>query len=127
MTANTTRSIRIDSVMGYAIVKDRKANLVQTRFKRTLRALTVYLRESHQHCILVKYCGYLIGEDRLLQRGLEMGIKSPETREHEIGTILMASRKARLTNTYRHFRQVETPKGKVFWCIARTARKEGPA
>ncbi|OAX32002.1 hypothetical protein K503DRAFT_777093 [Rhizopogon vinicolor AM-OR11-026] len=70
---------------------------------------------------MVKYCGYLVGEGWLLQRGIELGINPPETREDEIGTILAASSNARLVTgvyTYTSFRLVKTPKGKVFWCIA---------
>ncbi|OJA19830.1 hypothetical protein AZE42_12268 [Rhizopogon vesiculosus] len=70
---------------------------------------------------MVKYCGYLVGEDWLLQRSLDLGIEPSETREDEIETILMASRNVRLVTgvyTYTSFRQVKTPNGKVFWCIA---------
>ncbi|OAX31898.1 hypothetical protein K503DRAFT_777195 [Rhizopogon vinicolor AM-OR11-026] len=71
---------------------------------------------------MVRYCGYLVGEDWLLQRGMvELGIKPPETREDEIGTILSASSNARLVAgvyTYTSLRRVKTSKGKIFWCIA---------
>ncbi|OAX36690.1 hypothetical protein K503DRAFT_282532 [Rhizopogon vinicolor AM-OR11-026] len=83
--------------------------------------MCLYLILSFKHCIMVKYCGYLVGEDWLLQRGLDLGIESPETREDEIETILMASRNAGLVTdvyTYTSFRQVKTPNGKIFWCIA---------
>jgi len=70
---------------------------------------------------MVKYCGYLVGEDWLLQRGLELGIEPPETRDDQVETILLASRNARLVTgvyTYTNFRHVKTAKGKFFWCIA---------
>jgi hypothetical protein len=70
---------------------------------------------------MVKYCAYLLGEDWLLQRGLELGLEPPKTRGDQVQTILLASREARMDSgvyTYTKFQQVKTPQGKVYWCIA---------
>jgi len=75
---------------------------------------------SFKRRIMVKYCGYLVGDDWLLQRALDMGMKPPETPIERSGVVLAASRNARL-NTGVHFytklRRVKTPQGKS-WCIA---------
>ncbi|OAX34400.1 hypothetical protein K503DRAFT_445818 [Rhizopogon vinicolor AM-OR11-026] len=70
---------------------------------------------------MVKYCGYLVGEGWLLRRGIELGNEPPKTRSEQLSLILLASRITRLDTgvyTYTRFRQVKTPQGKVFWCIA---------
>ena len=70
---------------------------------------------------MVKYCAYLLGEDWLLQRGLELGLKPPKTRGDELQIILVVSRAARQDTgvfTCTKFRQVKTGQGKVFWSIA---------
>jgi hypothetical protein len=70
---------------------------------------------------MVKYCGYLLGEDWLLQRGLDLGIEAPKTRDDQLQTILLTARDTRVDTgvyPYTKFRQVKTPKGRVFWCIA---------
>jgi hypothetical protein len=69
---------------------------------------------------MVKYCGYLVGDDWLFQRGAELGYKPPETRGDEITIMLSASRDARLqagVYGYTKLRRVVTLQGKHFWCI----------
>jgi len=70
---------------------------------------------------MVRYCGYLLGEDWLLQRALEMGVEPPKTRDEHLQAILLASRDARLVTrvcSYTRLRHVKTSKGKLFWSIA---------
>ena len=77
---------------------------------------------SFSHRIMAKFCGYLLGEDWLLQRALEMGVEPPKTRGEHLQAILLASRDARLVTRiypYTRLRHIKTNKGKKpFWCIA---------
>jgi len=74
------------------------------------------------HRIMAKFCGYLLGEDWLLQRALEMGVEPPKTRGEHLQAILLAPRDARLMTRvypYMRLRHVKTNKRtKPFWCIA---------
>ncbi|OAX33693.1 hypothetical protein K503DRAFT_775323 [Rhizopogon vinicolor AM-OR11-026] len=70
---------------------------------------------------MAKYCGYLVGEKWLLQRGLELGHEAPKTQRDALDIMLDASRDLRLQTGvyfYTKLRRVKTPKGKYFWCIA---------
>jgi hypothetical protein len=70
---------------------------------------------------MAKYCGYLLGEDWLLQRALEIGIEPSEVEDDYYQTIVLASRNARHVTgiyAYTRFRRIKTSKGKLFWCIA---------
>ncbi|KAG1720469.1 hypothetical protein EDB19DRAFT_1835957 [Suillus lakei] len=70
---------------------------------------------------MVKYCGYLIRNEWLFQRGVELGYPRPVTVEDEMDIILLAARNLRgHTGVYRYtkLRRVKTPKGIKFWCIA---------
>jgi hypothetical protein len=70
---------------------------------------------------MAKYCGYLLGEDWLIQRALEIGIEPSEVEDDYYQTIALASRNARhVTGVYAYtrFRRIKTSKGKLFWCIA---------
>ncbi|KAG2358582.1 hypothetical protein BDR07DRAFT_1417263 [Suillus spraguei] len=68
---------------------------------------------------MIKFCGYLVSDEWLYQRGVELGYPHPNTYSSEI--ILPASRHVRLnTGIYycTRFRQVQTKKGGHSWCIA---------
>ncbi|KAG1751246.1 hypothetical protein EDB19DRAFT_2036069 [Suillus lakei] len=70
---------------------------------------------------MVKYCGYLVRNEWLFQRGVEIGHPYPETVEDQMEMILLASRDIMGdTGVYRYtkLRHVKTPKGFKFWCIA---------
>jgi hypothetical protein len=70
---------------------------------------------------MVMYCGYLIRNEFLLQRAIELGHPRPVTGEDQMDLILLAA-----LNLMGHtgvlrcarFRHVKTPKGNKFWCIA---------
>ncbi|KAG1723816.1 hypothetical protein EDD22DRAFT_961913 [Suillus occidentalis] len=67
------------------------------------------------------YCGYLVPDEFLLQRAVELGQEPPENAEDEIELILMAVRDL-IGDTgvlcSAKFRRVRTPKGITWWCIA---------
>ena len=71
---------------------------------------------------MAKFCGYLLGEDWLLQRALGMGVEQPKARGEHLQVIFLASRDARLVTRiypYTRLRHIKTNKGKKpFWCIA---------
>jgi len=70
---------------------------------------------------MVKYCGYLLGEDWLVQRAREIGLEIPETGGDYLQIISLAARDARqATGVFpcTRFRHVKTGRGKFFWCIA---------
>ncbi|KAG1751245.1 hypothetical protein EDB19DRAFT_1824958 [Suillus lakei] len=70
---------------------------------------------------MVKYCGYLVRNEWLFQRGVELGEPRPVTVEDEMDMVLLASRDVMVeTGVYRcaKLRHVKTPKGIKFWCIA---------
>ena len=70
---------------------------------------------------MAKYCGYLVAEDWLLQRGIEFGCEAPKTQRDALDIMLEASRHVRLqTGVYfdTKLRRVKTRKGRYFWCIA---------
>lgn len=70
---------------------------------------------------MFKYCGYLVRNELLLQRAIEMGHAPPETTEDQRGNILQGALDimghAAVLRSAR-FRRVKTPKGHKFWCIA---------
>ncbi|KAG2362605.1 hypothetical protein BDR07DRAFT_1011929 [Suillus spraguei] len=68
---------------------------------------------------MVKYCGYLVSDEWLYQRGVELGYPRPNT--YSSGIINLASRNVRLKAgvCYRtRFREVQTRNGELSWCIA---------
>jgi len=71
---------------------------------------------------MVKYCGYLLGDDWLLQRATtKLGYEEPKTYQDALDLMMEASRDARLETgvyTYTSLRRVKTLEGKKFWCIA---------
>jgi hypothetical protein len=70
---------------------------------------------------MVKYCGYLVGDEWLIQRVVDLGHPRPVTGDDRIDMILMGAEHVRMsTNVYRYtkFRRVKTSKGTKFWCIA---------
>jgi hypothetical protein len=70
---------------------------------------------------MVKYCGYLVRDDLMLQRALELGLEPPEDADDRTDMILLAARNL-MGNTgvlrSAKLRRVKTPKGTKFWCIA---------
>ncbi|KAG2068569.1 hypothetical protein BDR04DRAFT_1103035 [Suillus decipiens] len=68
---------------------------------------------------MVKFCGYLVSEEWLYQRGVELGHPHPQTFSPEI-IILAATNVMGSTGVlpYTRFREVQTKKGKLSWCIA---------
>ncbi|KAG2129091.1 hypothetical protein DEU56DRAFT_758192 [Suillus clintonianus] len=70
---------------------------------------------------MVYYCGYLVRDDWLFQRGVDLGQPLPVTTGDAMDIICLASTDVR-TETgvycYTKFRQVKTAKGTAFWCIA---------
>ncbi|KAG1872403.1 hypothetical protein DFJ58DRAFT_836959 [Suillus subalutaceus] len=70
---------------------------------------------------MVKYCGYLVPDEWMYQRGVELGYPRPVTVEDKMDMLLLASRDL-MTETgvycYTKFRHVKTAKGTKFWCIA---------
>jgi hypothetical protein len=108
-TLQQTPSLLIQSSQ----IPGKRVHVCQNRFV----ALIFYVK----YRIMTKFCGYLVGDDWLFQRGVELGIKPPETRRDEIDIMLEASRDARLrTGVYgcTKLRRVVTLQGKRFWCIA---------
>ncbi|KAG1862940.1 uncharacterized protein F5891DRAFT_1184341 [Suillus fuscotomentosus] len=70
---------------------------------------------------MVKFYGYIVAEEWLLQRGIEMGHPPPKTYSDLTDIIVMAAGDVRLeTGVYRYtkLRDVQNHKGKTFWCIA---------
>jgi hypothetical protein len=70
---------------------------------------------------MVRYCGYLVRDEWLYQRGVDLGHPRPVTIEDQMDMLLMASEDVMIaTNVYRYtkFRRVKTSKGTKFWCIA---------
>ncbi|KAJ8588099.1 hypothetical protein M405DRAFT_820311 [Rhizopogon salebrosus TDB-379] len=70
---------------------------------------------------MTKYCGYLLREDWLLQRGVELGLEAPKTQRDALDIMLEASRNVRWqTGVYcdTKLRRVKTLQGKFSWCIA---------
>ncbi|KAG2074386.1 hypothetical protein BDR04DRAFT_1093056 [Suillus decipiens] len=68
-----------------------------------------------------KFCGYLLGEEWLFQRGIELGYPCPKTRDDEMQIFCLASRDVRTETgvyTYTKLRRVKTLQGKRYWCIA---------
>ncbi|KAG2129540.1 hypothetical protein BD769DRAFT_1667189 [Suillus cothurnatus] len=71
--------------------------------------------------IMVKYCGYLVANEWLYQRGVEMGHPRPTTYDDSLDTIILASGDLRAKTgvyTYTKLRRVKTLQGKRYWCIA---------
>jgi len=69
---------------------------------------------------MVRYCGYLLGNDWLLQRAVELGLGAPQTHAEYLETILVTARNVRHNSgvyPYTRFRHVKTSRGKAFWCI----------
>jgi hypothetical protein len=81
----------------------------------------LYLFKLQRIVIMVKYCGYLVANEWLYQRGVEMGHPYPTTYDDSIDTIILASRDLRTETgvyTYTKLRRVKTLQGKRYWCIA---------
>ncbi|KAG2129092.1 hypothetical protein DEU56DRAFT_758193 [Suillus clintonianus] len=71
--------------------------------------------------IVVMYCGYLVRDDCLFQRGVDMGHPRPVIVEDRMDIICLASSDLRIKTgvyPYTSFRRVKTAKGNPFWCIA---------
>ncbi|KAG1720468.1 hypothetical protein EDB19DRAFT_2029861 [Suillus lakei] len=70
---------------------------------------------------MVKYCGYLVRNELLIQRAVELGHPRPVTTEDHMDIIPLAARDL-MGDTgvycYTKLRRVKTPKGFKFWCIA---------
>jgi hypothetical protein len=70
---------------------------------------------------MVKYCGYLVRDDLMLQRALELGLEPPEDADDRTDMILLATRDLMGDTGVPHsakIRRVKTSKGTKFWCIA---------
>lgn len=70
---------------------------------------------------MVKYCGYLVRNELLLQRAVDLGHPRPTAAKDQTGLILMAARDLMgCTGVLRSakLRCVKTSKGHKFWCIA---------
>ncbi|KAG2063483.1 hypothetical protein BDR04DRAFT_1123227 [Suillus decipiens] len=71
---------------------------------------------------MVKFFGYLVGDDWLLQHATtSMGYKCPETTQDTRDLIHLALRDVREiagVHFYTRLRRVTTTKGRSFWCIA---------
>jgi FAD/FMN-containing dehydrogenase len=70
---------------------------------------------------MVKYCGYLVRNELLLQRAVDLGHPRPTAAKDQTGLILMGARDLMgRTGVMRSakLRCVKTPKGNIFWCIA---------
>jgi hypothetical protein len=66
---------------------------------------------------MVKYCGYLVGDEWLIQRVVDLGHPRPVTGDDRIDMILMGAEHVRMsTNVYRYtkFRRVKTLRGPSF-------------
>ncbi|KAG1751248.1 hypothetical protein EDB19DRAFT_1282978 [Suillus lakei] len=71
--------------------------------------------------VMVKYCGYLVRNELLLQRAVELGHPRPVAVQDQTDIILLAARNLMgHTGVLRctKLRRVKTPKGIKFWCIA---------
>jgi hypothetical protein len=71
--------------------------------------------------IMVKYYGYLVENEWMYQRGVELGYPRPTSYDDALDTIILASgdvRGATGVYPYTKLRRVKTLKGKIFWCIA---------
>jgi hypothetical protein len=70
---------------------------------------------------MVKYCGYLVRNDLLLQRAVDLGYPRPTAAKDQTGLILIAARnlmgKMGVLRSAK-LRRVRTLKGNIFWCIA---------
>ncbi|KAG2110416.1 hypothetical protein DEU56DRAFT_920183 [Suillus clintonianus] len=70
---------------------------------------------------MVYYCGYLVRDEWLFQRGAELGCPRPVNALDTMNIILAASSDLRIDTkvyAYTKFRHVKTLKGIPFWCIA---------
>ncbi|KAG2743610.1 hypothetical protein P692DRAFT_201794758 [Suillus brevipes Sb2] len=70
---------------------------------------------------MVRYCGYLVQNELLLQRAVDLGHPRPTAAKDQTGLILLAARNLMgRTGVLRcaKLRRVKTPKGIIFWCIA---------
>ncbi|KAG2074384.1 hypothetical protein BDR04DRAFT_1093050 [Suillus decipiens] len=68
-----------------------------------------------------KFYGYLLGEEWLFQRGIELGYPRPTTPNDVMQIFALASRDVRTETgvyTYTKLRRVKTLQGKRYWCIA---------
>ncbi|KAG2342197.1 hypothetical protein BDR05DRAFT_964511 [Suillus weaverae] len=70
---------------------------------------------------MIKYCGYLVRDEWLFQRGVDLGHPCPVTVGDRMDIICLASRSL-MTGTgvycYTKFLHVKTANGTKFWCIA---------
>ncbi|KAG2071385.1 hypothetical protein BDR04DRAFT_1142320 [Suillus decipiens] len=68
---------------------------------------------------MIAYCGYLVSDEWLYQRGVELGHPRPKTFSSAI--IILAARDV-MSKTgvlpYTTLIEVQTNKGKLSWCIA---------
>ncbi|KAG1839331.1 hypothetical protein DFJ58DRAFT_845752 [Suillus subalutaceus] len=70
---------------------------------------------------MVKYCGYVMRDEWLIQRAVDLGHPRPVTVGDRMDMLLMASDDLRIaTNVYPYtkLRRVKNSKGTKFWCIA---------
>ncbi|KAG2342199.1 hypothetical protein BDR05DRAFT_949167 [Suillus weaverae] len=83
--------------------------------------LDILITANLRYIVMAKYCGYLVRDKWLFQRGVELGHPRSVTVEDKMDMVLVASTDVMIkTNVYRYtkFRRVKTSKGTGFWCIA---------
>lgn len=101
-------------MFNFKLQTSRCAYVCQNRFLSLMLSL--------KHPVMVKYCGYLLGEDWLLQRAItKLGYEQPKTYKDALDLMMEASRDVRLQTgvySYTTLRRVKTLEGKKFWCIA---------
>ncbi|KAG1736692.1 uncharacterized protein EDB91DRAFT_1083351 [Suillus paluster] len=71
--------------------------------------------------VTVNFCGYLVGEEWLFQRGVDLGHPHPVTVGDVMEITCLASSDVRTATGvyfYTKLRRVKTLKGNSFWCIA---------
>ncbi|KAG2129094.1 hypothetical protein DEU56DRAFT_497397 [Suillus clintonianus] len=77
---------------------------------------------------MVYYCGYLVRDDWLLQRAVELGRPPPVNTSDEIDVVSVSTGDVRIETgvyCYTKVRQVKTAKGTAFWCIAFASNDPG--
>jgi hypothetical protein len=87
---------------------------------RTVSAISGLFKASGV-VVMVKYCGYLVQNELLLQRAVGLGHPRPMAVKDQTELILLAARDLMGdTGVLRcaKLRRVKTPKGIKFWCIA---------